>query len=393
MALRTLEEIAVTGKRVFIRADLNVPIRDGRITDTTRIDEALPSIKWVIANGGRPIVASHLGRPKGKRVAALSLAPIAEYLADVLHVRVILAKDCIGDETLAQTWAIGPHEVLLLENLRFHEQEEENEAGFARALASLCDVYVNDAFGTAHRAHASTVGMVRFVRDRAIGPLMQKEINALSPLLQGPKRPFVVVVGGAKVSDKIGVIRNLLPRCDALLIGGAMAYTFLAAQGIEVGDSFVAVDEIGVEREVLAEAARRKIDVVLPADHVIAVDIKANADQRTTSGPAIPSGWKGVDIGPATVRRFGERIAHAKTIFWNGPLGVFEIEPFARGTLAIATEIARSGAFSVVGGGDSVAAVMQSGHSEEISHISTGGGAALEFLEGRELPGLKALEG
>ena len=393
MAARTLEEVPVTGKRVFIRADLNVPIRDGQITDTTRIDEALQSIKWVIANGGRPIVASHLGRPKGKRVAALSLAPVAEYLAEVLHVRVILAKDCVGDETLAQTRALGPHDLLLLENLRFHEQEEENEAGFSQALASLCDVYVNDAFGTAHRAHASTVGMVRFVANRAIGLLLQKEVAALSPLLGSPARPFVVVLGGAKVSDKIGVIRNLLPRCDSLLIGGAMAYTFLAAQGVEVGDSYVVTDEIGVEREVLTEAARRKVDVVLPADHVIAVDIVANAAHQTTSGPAIPRGWKGVDIGPATVRRFGDRIAHAKTIFWNGPLGVFEIEPFARGTLAIATEIARSGAFSVVGGGDSVAAVMQSGHAEEISHISTGGGAALEFLEGRELPGLKALEG
>jgi phosphoglycerate kinase len=218
MAFRTLEEVPVTGKRVFIRADLNVPIGDGRITDATRIDGALQSIKWVIANGGRPIVASHLGRPKGKRVAALSLAPVAEYLADVLHVRVILTKDCIGDETLAQTRALGPHEVLLLENLRFHEQEEANEVGFSQALASLCDVYVNDAFGTAHRAHASTVGMVRFVADRAIGPLMEKEIAALSPLLRGPARPFVVVLGGAKVSDKIGVIRNLLPRCDSLLI-------------------------------------------------------------------------------------------------------------------------------------------------------------------------------
>ena len=393
MAIRTLEETPVTGKRVLIRADLNVPLRDGRITDTTRIDEALPAIKWVIANGGRPIVASHLGRPKGKRVASLSLRPIAEYLADVLHVRVILAEDAIGVTTRAQASSLGPHEVLLLENLRFYAEEEDNVPDFARELASLCDVYVNDAFGTAHRAHASTAGIARFVRERAIGPLMRKEIDALSPLLGSPARPFVVVLGGAKVSDKIGVIRNLLPRCDSLLIGGAMAYTFLAAQGVEVGDSLLAKDEIGVEKSVFSEAARRGVEILLPVDHVVAKELAAGATSRITSGPAIEPGWKGVDIGPATIRRFGDKIAHAKTIFWNGPLGVFEIEPFDRGTIAIATEIARSGAFSVVGGGDSVAAVVQSGHAEEISHISTGGGAALEFLEGKELPGLKALEG
>ena len=392
MAIRSLEEVPVTGKRVFIRADLNVPLKDGAITDTTRIDAALPAIKWVIANGGRPIVASHLGRPKGKRVPELSLRPIGEYLAEELHVKVILAEDCVGEKTLAQTRALGPHEVLLLENLRFHQEEEGNVPDFARQLAALCDVYVNDAFGAAHRAHASTAGMARFVRDKAIGPLMKKEIEALSPLLHAPARPFVVVLGGAKVSDKIGVIRNLLPRCDALLIGGAMAYTFLAARGIEIGDSYLAKDEIGVEQEVFAEAERRGVEILLPADHVIAREIAPGAASRTTTGPAIEPGWKGVDIGPATIRRFGDKIAHAKTIFWNGPLGVFETEPFERGTVAIATEIARSGAFSVVGGGDSVAAVNQSGLAEEISHISTGGGAALEFLEGRELAGLKALE-
>jgi phosphoglycerate kinase len=393
MAIRTLEETRVTGKRVFIRADLNVPIRDGHITDTTRIDEALPAIKWVIANGGRPIVASHLGRPKGKRVASLSLRPVADYLADVLHVRVILAEDAVGVKTRSQASSLGPREVLLLENLRFYAEEEDNVPDFARELAGLCDVYVNDAFGTAHRAHASTAGMARFVRERAIGPLMRKEIDALSPLLGSPARPFVVVLGGAKVSDKIGVIRSLLSRCDSLLIGGAMAYTFLASQGIDVGDSLLAKDEIGVEQSAFAEAKRRGVDILLPVDHVVAREVAAGAASRVTDGPSIEAGWKGVDIGPATIRRFADRIAHAKTVFWNGPLGVFEIEPFNRGTIAIATEIARSGAFSVVGGGDSVAAVMQSGHAEEISHISTGGGAALEFLEGRELPGLKALEG
>ena len=392
MAVRSLEEVPVAGKRVFIRADLNVPLEHGAIADATRIDEALPAIKWVIANGGHPIVASHLGRPKGKRVPELSLRPIGEYLAEVLHVKVILTEDCVGEKTLAQTRSLGAHEVLLLENLRFHQEEQGNVPDFARQLAALCDVYVNDAFGTAHRTHASTVGIARFVRDKAIGPLMKKEIQALSPLLESPSRPFVVVLGGAKVSDKIGVIRNLLPRCDALLIGGAMAYTFLAARGVAVGDSYLACDEIGVEQEVCAEATRRGVDVLLPVDHVITREIAPGALSRVTDGAAIDPGWKGVDIGPATIRRFGEKIAHAKTVFWNGPLGVFETKPFDRGTVAIATEIARSGAFSVVGGGDSVAAVTQSGLADEISHISTGGGAALEFLEGRELPGLKALE-
>jgi len=392
MALRKLEDVPVAGKRVFIRSDLNVPIHDGAISDTTRIDEALSAIKWVIANGGRPIVASHLGRPKGKRSAKLSLEPIGDYLADVLHVKVTLAEDCVGEKTLAQSKALGPHELLLLENLRFHEEEEGNVPDFARALAALCDVYVNDAFGTAHRAHASTAGIARFVKDKAIGPLMRKEIEALSPLLGAPQKPFVVVLGGAKVSDKIGVIRNLLPRCDALLIGGAMAYTFLAAKGVEIGDSYVARDEIGVEAEVLEKAEKLGVEIVLPVDHVVTQEIARGAPSKATSGATIEPGWKGVDIGPATIRKFGAKIAHAKTIFWNGPLGVFETEPFDKGTIAIAVEIGRSGAFSVVGGGDSVAAVVQSGHAEEISHLSTGGGAALEFLEGKELPGVKALE-
>jgi phosphoglycerate kinase len=391
MTLRKLEEVPVTGKRVFIRADLNVPIRAGRITDTTRIDEALPAVKWVIANGGHPIVASHLGRPKGKRAPALTLRPVAEYLADVLHVKVSLADDCVGESTLAQSRTLGPREVLLLENLRFHEGEEANDPQFARELAALADVYVNDAFGTAHRAHASTVGMVPFVAVHAIGPLMRREVENLSPLLGAPARPFVVVLGGAKVADKIGLVRHLVDRIDALLVGGAMAYTFLRAQSIEVGDSLVAEDEIDLAQEILDAAAKRAVAVLLPSDHVVVQEIAPQAPSRITS-PGVPAGWKGVDVGPATIRRFADKIVHAKTIFWNGPLGIFETKPFDRGTVAIATEIARSGAFSVVGGGDSAAAVAQSSHAEEVSHISTGGGAALEFLEGRTLPGLAALE-
>ena len=391
MSLRTIEDLPIAGKRVFLRLDLNVPLRDREITDTTRIDEALPSIKWVIANGGYPIVASHLGRPKGKRVASMSLGPVAEYLADLLHVEVTLADDCVGDPVLAQARALGPRQILVLENLRFHAEEEGNDETFSRALASLCDTYVNDAFGTAHRAHASTVGMVKFVRDRGIGFLMKKEIDHLSPLLGSPERPFVVILGGAKVSDKIGVIRSLIGRIDSLLIGGAMAYTFLLAEGVSVGDSLVEPGDVGLAREIVDEAKRRDLSLLLPTDHLAASQVAADAATRVV-GPEIPKGLKGVDIGPATIRRFGDKIAHARTVFWNGPLGVFEIEPFSHGTTAIAGEIARSGAFSVVGGGDSVAAVVRSGHAEEITHLSTGGGAALEYLEGRKLPGLKALE-
>jgi phosphoglycerate kinase len=281
--------------------------------------------------------------------------------------------------------------VLLLENLRFHAGEEANDPQFARELAALADVYVNDAFGTAHRAHASTVGMVPFVAVHAIGPLMRREVENLSPLLGAPARPFVVVLGGAKVADKIGLVRHLVHRIDALLVGGAMAYTFLRAQSIEVGDSLVAEDEIDLAQEILDAAAKRAVAVLLPSDHVVVQEIAPQAPSRITS-PGVPAGWKGVDVGPATIRRFADKIVHAKTIFWNGPLGIFETKPFDRGTVAIATEIARSGAFSVVGGGDSAAAVAQSGYAEEISHISTGGGAALEFLEGRTLPGLAALE-
>ncbi len=391
MSLRRLEEVPVTAKRVFIRADLNVPIRDGEITDSTRVDEALPAIKWVIANGGHPIVASHLGRPKAKRVQALTLRPGAQYLGDVLHVNVLLAEDCVGEKTLAQSRALGPREVLLLENLRFHAGEEANDERFARELAALADVYVNDAFGTAHRAHASTVGMVPFVAARAIGPLMRREVENLSPLLGEPARPFVIVLGGAKVADKIGLVRHLVDRIDALLIGGATAYTFLRAQGVGVGDSLVAEDEIPVAHEILDLAAKRDLALLLPTDHVAVQQIAPEAPSQITS-PGVPGAWKGVDIGPVTTRRFADKIVHAKTIFWNGPLGIFETKPFDRGTVAIATEIGRSGAFSIVGGGDSVAALVQSGHADEISHISTGGGAALEFLEGRKLPGLAALE-
>ncbi|MEA2624763.1 MAG: hypothetical protein QOD06_808 [Candidatus Binatota bacterium] len=390
MPLRTIEELPMRGRRVFVRADLNVPLEDGAIADTLRIDEALPSIKWVIANGGRPVIASHLGRPKGGRDPKLSLRPIAEYLGEVLHVEASFAEDCVGDAVREQSRALGPKQVLVLENLRFHPEEERNDDAFSRELASLCDVYVNDAFGAAHRAHASVVGMVPYVADHGMGNLMKKEIDHLTPLLGSPERPYIVILGGAKVSDKLGVIRSLLQRVDALLLGGAMAYTFLAAQGVNVGDSRTEPDRFDTAREILDEAKKRGVNVVLPVDHVAAPEISPEAMTQVL-GPDIPAGFKGVDIGPATIRRFGNEIAHAKTIFWNGPLGIFEIEPFSHGTFAIVEEVARSGAFSVIGGGDSAAAVMRSGMQDDITHVSTGGGASLEFLEGIELPALRAL--
>jgi phosphoglycerate kinase len=391
MAIRTLDELPVAGKRVFLRLDLNVPIENGQVRDATRIDESLPSLRWVLARGGRPIVGSHLGRPKGRRVAELSLAPVAAALKERLSTEVIFADDCVGDAVLGRSRSLAEGEVLLLENLRFHPGEERNDEAFSRELAALCDVYVNDAFGTAHRAHASTVGMVRFVPERGIGLLMKKEIGHLAPLLRQPPRPFLLVLGGAKVADKIGVIRNLFGKIDGILVGGAMAYTFLAARGIEVGESLVARDEIPLARELLDEAGRHGVEIVLPVDHVVAESIAPGVATEIV-GPSIPPGKRGGDIGPETVRHFSERIAGARTLFWNGPLGVFEVEPFERGTFAIAEAVARSKATSVVGGGDTAAAVSRSGHATGITHISTGGGAALEFLEGRPLPGLAALE-
>jgi phosphoglycerate kinase len=390
MRYRSIEGLPIVGQRVFVRADLNVPLEKGRVSDTSRIDESLPTLRRVIGGGGRAIVASHLGRPKGKPDAKYSLAPVREILAERLGTEVVLAPDCVGDEVLAMTRSLPHKAVLLLENLRFHAEEEKNDSDFSRALAALCDVYVNDAFGAAHRAHASTVGMVSHVPVRGLGLLMQKEIDHLTPLIGSPERPFIVVLGGAKVSDKIKLIRNLLRRVDGLLIGGAMAYTFLAAGKQEIGASLVEPDLLDTARQVLGEARDRGIEISLPTDHVVVDEVKAGAACAIV-GPAIPAGKKGVDIGPETVKRYRERLAGAKTIFWNGPMGVFEIEDFSKGTFAIAEALASAHAFTVVGGGDSAAAVVRSGYAEKITHISTGGGAALEFLEGVELPALRAL--
>ncbi len=388
MALRYIDGLELAGKRTFIRADFNVPLQDGAITDATRIEAALPTIQYAVAHGARVILASHLGRPKGKRDPKYTLAPVAAALGDLLHMKVILAPDCVGDEVERMTRGLDRREVLLLENVRFHPEEEANDPGFARRLAALCDAYVNDAFGAAHRAHASTEGIAHVVREKAAGFLMKKEIEALRKITDVPERPLVAILGGAKVSDKIKVIEHLLQKVDTLLIGGAMAYTFLLAAGRQVGDSLVERDRLDVARDVLA---RGKAKLRLPMDHLVASDL-SGATPPQVVGIDIPAGQKGVDIGPKTVAAYREVINGAKTIFWNGPMGIFEVEPFSRGTMAIANALADSSAMTVVGGGDSIAALARSGRSDDITHISTGGGASLEFLEGRALPGLTVLE-
>jgi phosphoglycerate kinase len=391
MAILRVDEIELKGKRVFIRVDFNVPQDEkNNITDDTRILLSLPTIRFVSEAGGKVILASHLGRPKGKRDPKFSLAPVAKRLSELLGKKVALATDCIGDEVQKQIEGLREGDVILLENLRFHPEEEKNEEAFSKALAALCDIYVNDGFGAAHRAHASTEGMTRFVKTVAAGFLMMKEVESLEKALVNPQKPYVAILGGAKVSDKIGVIQNLLDKVTTLLIGGGMAYTFLRAEGFQVGKSLVEEDQIGLSLSLL-ERARGKITFFLPSDHVAAERMDIQAKREVVKNDKIPSGWVCLDIGPETVKTFSKEIQSAKTIVWNGPMGVFELEPFSQGTFAIARAIAYSSAFSIVGGGDSVAAVNRAGVADRISHISTGGGASLEFLEGKKLPGIEAL--
>lgn len=392
--IRYIDDMQLTGKRVFIRVDFNVPLEGKRITDDTRIREALPTIRRALDMGGKVILASHLGRPKGPD-PKLSLEPAASRLTELLGPKheVILADDCVGDGVRKLVKDLKDGQVLMLENLRFHKEEEANDEAFARELASFADVYINDAFGTAHRAHASTAGMVPFVKEKGAGLLMRKELEYLGGVMKNPAKPFVAILGGAKVSDKIKVIESLLPKVDALLIGGAMAYTFLKAQGIEVGKSRVEEDKLSLATRMLEAAQRLKTSLVLPIDHVCGTEPNDKTQVTEVPDRAIPAHLMGLDIGPKTRAMFSEHIRNAKTVVWNGPMGMFEVPKFAAGTRTVAESMAiNKGAVTVVGGGDSAAAVNEMGLGDKLSHVSTGGGASLEFLEGKELPGVKALE-
>ncbi len=385
---KTVRDVEVAGKKVLVRVDFNVPLKDGRVADDSRIRAAIPTIEYLLQQGAAVVLMSHLGRPKGKRVPELSLRPVASHLSDLLGLPVAFAEDCVGAPAVSAKAVLQPGGVLLLENTRFHPEEKKNDLAFARQLAAGCDLFVNDAFGSAHRAHASTVGVAHDLPAVA-GFLMEKELRYLGQALEASQRPFVAILGGAKISDKIGVIRNLLGKADAILIGGGMANTFFAAQGFQMGDSLVEADALETAKALLAEAGGK---LHLPVDVVLADAFAADATRRVVPVGDVPAGWRVLDIGPETVQAFGEVIRAAHTVVWNGPMGVFELPPFAEGTFGIAKAVAESGAVSIVGGGDSVAAIHQSGLADKITHLSTGGGASLEMLEGKVLPGVAALE-
>lgn len=397
MNYKTIDDLDVSGKRVFVRVDFNVPLTKDEpftITDDTRIRAAVPTIEALIKRGARVILASHLGRPKGAPEKKYSLSPIRERLTQLVKTEVKFADDCIGAIAQTKVDELQNGEVLLLENLRFHKEEEGNDAEFSKQLASLAEVYINDAFGAAHRAHASIEGITQYIQQKGAGYLLKKEIDYLGGAVANPRRPLVAIIGGAKISGKIDVVKSLLDKADAVLIGGGMMYTFFKAAGLEIGTSLCEDDKLNLARELIAQAERTGKKLVLPTDTIIADAFTNDANRKTVNTLDMPSGWMGMDIGPKTIDDFSEYILHAQTIVWNGPMGVFEMPNFAEGTLAIARELAKAterGATTIVGGGDSVAALEQSGLAEKMSHVSTGGGASLEFLEGKTLPGIAAL--
>jgi len=387
----TLRDINCSGKKVLCRVDFNVPLDGTTITDDTRIRAALPTIRQIVEQGGKLILASHLGRPKGEPNPAYSLAPVAPYLAELLGKPVTMAPDCIGPEVEALVAAMSDGDILLLENVRFHAGETSNDPDFTQALASLADLFVNDAFGTAHRAHASTTGVATLLKPAVAGFLMEKELQYLGQQLAQPQHPFVAVVGGAKVSDKIKVIDKLMEKADALIIGGGMAYTFLKSQGIAVGKSLVEEDCLGIASDLLKQAAAKGVAMLLPVDHVIAATFAADAEHKVCTNASFDSDWMALDIGPQTIASYQETLKQAGTVLWNGPMGVFEFDAFAKGTMAIAAALAETDCVTIIGGGDSVAAVNKAGLAAKMTHISTGGGASLEYLEGKTLPGVAAL--
>ena len=393
MAIKSLTELPVDSKRVFVRVDFNVPQDDaGNITDDSRIQAAIPTIKYLMEHECRIILASHLGRPKGGPDPKYSMEPVGLRLAQILDTEVMLPEEVVGDGPQKLAASMRDGQIMLLQNLRFNPGEEKNDEGFSKQLASLAEVFVQEAFGTVHRAHASTAGVPKLMKDKGMGFLVQKEVTALYKLLNKADHPYIAIVGGAKVSDKIAVLSNLLEKVDRLIIGGAMAYTFLKAQGIDLGKSRVEADSIDTAKKILKRAQQRGVEIILPVDHVATTDLKNGSDPVNISNREFPADLMGVDIGAKTIALFEEKLADAATVVWNGPMGVFEVPPFNKGTDAIAKLLARSSAFTVIGGGDSAAAVKKAGLSAFMKHVSTGGGATLELLEGREMPGLKALE-
>jgi len=388
---KTVEDIEVAGKRVLVRCDFNVPFDgEGKIADTKRVDEALKTIRYLLDNNAKVILCSHLGRPKGEFNMKYSLKPVAEYLSEQLGFEVKIAEDVIGESAQALAASVKEGEAVMIENVRFHKEEEKNDADFSKALASLADIYVNDAFGTAHRAHASTAGVADYL-PAVCGYLIQKEISVMGGALTDPKRPFVAILGGAKVSDKIGVINNLLDKCDTIIIGGGMSYTFSAANGGKIGDSICEADKFELAKGIMAKAEEKGVKLLLPIDTKLGDAFSPEANTQTVDAGQIPDGWQGLDIGPKTEALFSDAIKGAGTVVWNGPMGVSEWEAFASGTIAVATAVAESGAISIIGGGDSAAACEKLGFADKMTHISTGGGASLEFLEGLELPGIACL--